>query len=239
LKKLLFTLFLASFLTGFAQDNTLFSYNWKLEKIATATDTLIAQPYTSVPTDPPEYEQIHFNEFDGYYSFMFGYYGNGIAEDLVFDDTIPEFTISYFYNHLGGMSPSEGYFTNNFIMDHNYQSILNPFKYSFRYENNYVYLDIENNEGSIATFFDDVLSTDEFLAKDFNIYPNPATDFISIESEHTTIEKVVVVDLNGKVVLKDESLQLKNINISNLKQGVYILKIYTSTGKATQKFIKN
>lgn len=238
MKKLLLLFLYLNSIAIYSQDTKLFTYNWKLEKIETATDTLIAQPYTSVPTDPPEYEQLYFSEFDGYYSFMFGYYGNGIAEDLVFDDTIPDFSISYFYNHLGGMSPSEAYFTHNFIMDDNYQSILNPFKYSFRYENNFIYLDIINDEGSIATFFDDVLSTDEFLVKDFNIYPNPATDFITIESQHTKIEKVVVVDLYGKVVLKDKSLQKKNISISNLKQGVYILMIYTSTEIATHKFIK-
>lgn len=239
MKKLILLLLCLSALVAYSQDIKLFTHDWKLEKIETATDTLIAQPYSSIPTDPPVYEQIQFSNYDGYYGFMFGYYGNGIADDLVFDDALSQFTISYFYNHLGGMSPSEGYFTNNFIMDDSYQSILNPFKYSFRYENNLIYLDILNNEGSVATFFDDFLTTHEFPSVDFKIYPNPCLDFIIIKSDLARIEKLLIFNLTGKAVLTYKTPQHNKIDVSRLQKGSYILKIEHSKGIYRHKIIKN
>lgn len=66
-----------------------------------------------------------------------------------------------------------------------------------------------------------------------NIYPNPATNSITIASD---VEKVSVYSLNGKRLLG--CAQCQTLNISNLTAGIYIIKAETKEGIATQKLIK-
>ncbi len=66
-------------------------------------------------------------------------------------------------------------------------------------------------------------------AKNISIYPNPANDLIQINCEQS-LKNVNVFDVTGKLVMNLESQNLihKNINISGLNKGIYILKIVTS-----------
>jgi hypothetical protein len=71
----------------------------------------------------------------------------------------------------------------------------------------------------------------------FNIYPNPANDFlfISVSEQMASTE---VYDMIGKqVVLVNGSVS--KLNIANLTSGVYTIQVKTATGKnLTRKFIK-
>ena len=68
-----------------------------------------------------------------------------------------------------------------------------------------------------------------------SIYPNPASEKISIKSE-TAISKIELYDLSGKK-LKESTL--KEMNISTLPRGNYLLKISDKNGNTeTQKLIK-
>jgi len=82
------------------------------------------------------------------------------------------------------------------------------------------------------------LSTENFASsKNILIYPNPATDFISIQS----VEKVnfiEIFDMNGRSVAKFNNSQNQKINISSLLKGIYIMKVSTEAGIKQQKFIK-
>ena len=70
-----------------------------------------------------------------------------------------------------------------------------------------------------------------------NIYPNPATDEVFIQSENT-ISKVVVTDLLGNVVLQQTANSIQKINTLSLQSGVYLIKAFTDKGFAdTQKLI--
>ena len=61
------------------------------------------------------------------------------------------------------------------------------------------------------------------------MYPNPATDFFNISVEEPTLnpEFVVILDLSGKVVLKEAFGQgIKNIQLpSSLQAGIYIVEL--------------
>ncbi len=64
-------------------------------------------------------------------------------------------------------------------------------------------------------------------AGDFNVYPNPATDYITIESSKPNIDAIEMYDINGKRILfKDfKSPQISaKVNL-NLSPGIYLLKI--------------
>ena len=69
----------------------------------------------------------------------------------------------------------------------------------------------------------------------FSIYPNPATDQLTINNSQLTIKKIQIIDLTGKAIQQIESQNsIIRINISDLEQNIYFLKI----GKQTRKFIK-
>ena len=63
-----------------------------------------------------------------------------------------------------------------------------------------------------------------------NIYPNPVKDVLTIEGNYTSVD---VFDMFGKLVLSSE--YTKNINVSTLANGIYMLNITTEKGIQTQK----
>jgi hypothetical protein len=71
-------------------------------------------------------------------------------------------------------------------------------------------------------------------------YPNPVSDFITLENL-INIEKIEIFSLVGQKVftLNDINTEKITINASNLKAGVYFIKFYSSDkGTSTLKFIK-
>lgn len=85
------------------------------------------------------------------------------------------------------------------------------------------------------------LSVDDVVSTKFNIYPNPASDIITISNKESIgVEKISIVDMNGRVVktqlfTNQSEIQL---NISDLRVGVYIFNISTKEGTASKKIIK-
>lgn len=77
-------------------------------------------------------------------------------------------------------------------------------------------------------------------ANPFTLYPNPAIDNITIESE-SEIDRYTIVDLLGKQIASSSGVNgsLATIDISNLKQGVYLITVETNSGISQQKLLKN
>ena len=70
-----------------------------------------------------------------------------------------------------------------------------------------------------------------------SFYPNPATNGkIFISSRSTVAKEVEIYDVLGKKVLQITSSS-KEINISMLSPGVYIIKIKENDNTATRKLI--
>lgn len=69
----------------------------------------------------------------------------------------------------------------------------------------------------------------------FNIYPNPTSNKISISGIRNR-ESYIIYNVLGKVVLNGTISENEKIDIINLNNGVYFLKLTTGT---TLKFIKN
>lgn len=85
------------------------------------------------------------------------------------------------------------------------------------------------------------LSVNDIVSTKFNVYPNPATDVVTItNTESIGIDKITVTDINGRIVKTNNYNQQAEIqlNVSNLNAGVYILNVSTKEGTATKKFIK-
>lgn len=88
---------------------------------------------------------------------------------------------------------------------------------------------IDNFEYSITTGINEIAKNNAV-----KIYPNPSSDNIHIDYEHnfTTIN---IVNLQGKTVLQSTH---KNIDISGLERGVYVVQMMSENGILNSKFVK-
>jgi hypothetical protein len=68
------------------------------------------------------------------------------------------------------------------------------------------------------------------MSYNLSIYPNPAKDILTIKGSYRSVD---VFDILGNLVLSSEAT--KNINVSKLSSGVYMLNINTENGVSTQK----
>jgi aminopeptidase N len=81
------------------------------------------------------------------------------------------------------------------------------------------------------------------LDNSFEVYPNPTTGNLQVQSSKFKVQSVEIFDVNGKKqkvalpsVLTDEEWSL---NISDLSAGVYLVKIKTEKGIIIKKVIKH
>lgn len=69
------------------------------------------------------------------------------------------------------------------------------------------------------------------------IYPNPASESVTIQSEgQNDLEQINIFDVNGRMVMSESATgQIHRLDISNLQQGIYFVKVQTSDGYMTNK----
>ncbi|HBS85140.1 MAG: hypothetical protein A2W91_01510 [Bacteroidetes bacterium GWF2_38_335] len=77
------------------------------------------------------------------------------------------------------------------------------------------------------------------VMKNFIVYPNPAKEKIFIESD-ASIDKVEIFDVSG-IKIKKDIVNSNNYqtNISNLKKGLYFIRIYSNDSFYVEKLIIN
>lgn len=84
---------------------------------------------------------------------------------------------------------------------------------------------------------------DDYLQNSINLYPNPANDVVNVQCtmnngqwNGATIE---VLDVYGKLQQTFKSdVEITQINVSNLANGVYFVRVTTGEGVVTKKFVK-
>ena len=70
-----------------------------------------------------------------------------------------------------------------------------------------------------------------------SIYPNPVKNVLTVEGEDIT--SVKIIDINGKTVKVLNSTSAKKIiNVEDLIQGIYFVKLNTTEGIKVSKLIK-
>ena len=82
------------------------------------------------------------------------------------------------------------------------------------------------------------LGSDQFsLETSLSVYPNPANNELHIQKpSDVEIQKNTVYNHLGQKIMENETT---DFSVSELSDGVYILKIQTSEGTINKKFIKN
>ncbi|WP_299224350.1 PQQ-dependent sugar dehydrogenase [uncultured Psychroserpens sp.] len=91
--------------------------------------------------------------------------------------------------------------------------------------------------GSIHRVKGTILSVPEFEEKNISITPNPASEFLNINTLGNTIENISIIDIKGSVLYIEKNVMLseRNINISFLSKGVYFVKIKTNSKSSVVK----
>jgi hypothetical protein len=81
------------------------------------------------------------------------------------------------------------------------------------------------------------LSINKVLGSKFSIFPNPANNFITIQSADVKVSSVEIYSLLGQKVLVVDELKNNQINVANLSRGMYLLKISAEGNSVTKKII--
>ena len=87
--------------------------------------------------------------------------------------------------------------------------------------------------------------SDEILTPEFRLFPNPVEDnlFISFQSNQDQSIGIQIIDTKGQVIISREVLvhngnYIENIDVSNLNEGMYMVKVSGKTKKlGTRRFI--
>jgi hypothetical protein len=75
------------------------------------------------------------------------------------------------------------------------------------------------------------------IIEGFSMYPNPVSNGkVYIATKNDADKEIIIFDLLGKKVLQT-MLSARELNISNLSPGVYIIKINEDNASATRKLI--
>ncbi|UAM99673.1 T9SS type A sorting domain-containing protein [Polaribacter litorisediminis] len=80
-------------------------------------------------------------------------------------------------------------------------------------------------------------SNKDFNSLTFSVYPNPASSFLKVDDSSFSLKSMEIYNLIGQKLLSTTKNQM---NIENLVDGVYLLKIESESGKfGTKRIIKN
>jgi len=109
------------------------------------------------------------------------------------------------------------------------------------YNRAYIYFDynepiVTNNV--VSTYLDFIPTSENEMIKEkeFHVFPNPSSDFINIDYEVEKAEvQIEIIDITGRKIL---STYQRQINISKLPQGLYLLKILDGDLIFSNRFIK-
>jgi hypothetical protein len=74
---------------------------------------------------------------------------------------------------------------------------------------------------------------------DFTVYPNPARDFIFIQSQATGKSVITISNLNGQVIMKAFVKDpMTRLDIGRLNKGIYLVKLISGNNVQVKKIIK-
>ena len=77
----------------------------------------------------------------------------------------------------------------------------------------------------------DYQGVDEIIVDNLNIYPNPANEYIHVET-NCELQRIDVYDVTGKLMIFSTKTE---INVSDLESGIYFVNILTDKGCVTKK----
>jgi len=81
------------------------------------------------------------------------------------------------------------------------------------------------------------LTETESFHKFFSVYPNPTSDYITLDNKTEETYNLFLLDITGKLIYQESINRTKNLNISQYKSGTYFLKITNDNRTIVKKVI--
>ncbi|NDP21961.1 MAG: T9SS type A sorting domain-containing protein [Paludibacter sp.] len=79
----------------------------------------------------------------------------------------------------------------------------------------------------------------ENSSESVRVYPNPVSEYLTVESASSAMQRVELFDLKGRLIISERTVDNKlNLSVSALQSGTYILKVKTNTGVSVKRIIK-
>ena len=162
--------------------------------------------------------------------------------DVYYEDDKKHIVLDYVWD----LSPNEDPYPNLNLMfiegvgptydfyDYFWMSFLSCSK---KDSNGQVYQNTIENLDDLCTLSN--LSSEDFRSEfSFEIYPNPAKNKLFIKSPNQNNLNLEIFNLEGKSVAQHQLKNKREVNISNLNSGIYLVKIKAENGAtSTQKLI--
>ena len=87
--------------------------------------------------------------------------------------------------------------------------------------------------------FEKIVGTDNLSLNKIRLYPNPANEIITIIGlDSIDYSSLNIYSISGKLIKSLKANSINEINISNLKKGLYFIEINNINGKIIDKFVK-
>jgi hypothetical protein len=83
---------------------------------------------------------------------------------------------------------------------------------------------------------------EEYEAGGFSLYPNPASDILTVTTNEPLRERTIVrlVDMSGRVLLEERSGNTGSdrleLNVANIQNGQYLIQMVSDQTTATRVF---
>ncbi|QOD60763.1 T9SS type A sorting domain-containing protein [Polaribacter haliotis] len=146
-----------------------------------------------------------------------------------------------------------GTFTSNYEESYTFDTsqlmstIINPFKdrtgfaaltgEDTRFVNKILTSSTGANDRTTYYYNGETASVEDFVTLNFKAYPNPTSGVFTIDTANFEVEKIDIFNVSGKKVF---STNQKQVDITSLSKGVYLLKLETTAGKfVSKRIIKN
>lgn len=169
---------------------------------------------------------VKINEFDEYDNCI-------LAEQRTMSGTVQDRKI---YAYDTSISASEVYYYANPEKDFPTLPVFKKLLKSFEWwaqNDNYELVNVANYNlnyeviGNVAV---------EEVAFNSSVYPNPAQDFVMVESSEA--EYVELVDIYGRVLFATEMSESVKVDMSELASGIYFVKLQANGATSVQKIMK-
>jgi hypothetical protein len=165
--------------------------------------------------------------------------------DSIFIDVNPYPTVSFslvedtICNNGGNISlsatPVGGVFSGPGVTG----STLDPSLLSGIKQVSYTYVDPNGcaDSTTLNYFVGTCFGIENQAAMSINIYPNPTSDFVWVESQAEDL-RYTIMDLTGKIILVASLNQNNKISLQDLNPGLYIITLQNSTVKKQVRLVK-
>ncbi|MAM30589.1 MAG: hypothetical protein CMC13_16355 [Flavobacteriaceae bacterium] len=215
-----------------AQDPDLIETNWFLDRVVISGEEHFPLVNEEVPNVPL------FFEDNGNGLLFWSFVCDALGGEPIFFGT-DSFAIEELVQTLGGcfnndnlpfqLTYFEFYFAN--------ASMTDPYLYDITDDGNSgKSMTITNVNGDTAYYNNALLSVEETNFDSISLYPNPATDRVTIQAE-ISVDQVHLYNVLGNRLLSQKN-QTNTIDISSLSAGVYFVEVVSSQQRSIQKLIK-